>query len=142
YLKPHPAAVEYKEPEGTTNFQFITDNWLSTHSITLYHLLGCSDMLISDVSSVIIDYLLMDKPVVCISEDFEEYKQTRGFYFEDIKNWIPAKVIRNQTDFLHYLERLLNRGNDPFEEKRRDLKDKFFKYHDAQSSRRLIEHIF
>lgn len=141
-LKPHPAAPAYQTNEKYKNLQHISDEWLSDHKITLYHLLACSDMLISDVSSVIIDYLLLDQPVVCMSEDFEEYKQTRGFYFDDIENWLPTKIIRKQKDFFNYLEYLLKNGDDPFKEKRIELKDKFFKYQDAHSTKRLVEHVF
>src|SRR6476619_8350307 len=99
-------------------------------------------MLISDVSSVIIDYLLLDQPVICFSSDFEEYKKTRGFYFDNMEDWLPGRLICNQTDFFNYLKLLLTTGKDPDEQKRMKLKDAFFTFKDAKSTERLIKHVF
>jgi len=140
-VKPHPFAPKY-ETDNLKNLMFIDDAWLSQKEITLYHLLGCSDMLISDVSSVIIDYLLIDKPIVCISEDFQAYKNSRGFYFENIEDWIPTKILFNQEEFFRYFNDILSSGEDPYEEKRKYLKDQFFIFQDANSTQRLVEYVF
>jgi CDP-glycerol glycerophosphotransferase (TagB/SpsB family) len=90
-----------------------------------------------------IDYLLVDQPIICISTDIEEYEKTRGFYFDKIEDWIPTKVLQNQKVFLKYLNILLNGdSNDPFKQKREDLKNIYFTYHDAHSTERLVEHVF
>ena len=135
-------APKFEKATGLANLIFIDDSWLSDHGITLYHLAGCSDMLISDVSSIIIDYLLLDQPIICVSADFEEYKRTRGFYFKDIENWIPTRINRNQTELFRFLEQILATGADPYETKRLQLKNEFFTFQDAGSTQRLMSHIF
>jgi CDP-glycerol glycerophosphotransferase (TagB/SpsB family) len=139
-VKPHPNAPEYKGTDNLSNIRFIDDEWISRQDITLYHLLGATDLLISDVSSVVIDYMLMDQPIICMSADFEEYRDTRGFYFEDIENWIPSPVISNQEDFFTYLNNILNNDLDPSKEKRNKLKNYFFDDHDARSTQRIVKH--
>jgi CDP-glycerol glycerophosphotransferase (TagB/SpsB family) len=142
-VKPHPMAPEYDYNDRLSNVKFIDDQWLSNQNMTLYHLLGCSDLLISDVSSVIIDYLLMDQPIICISTDLDEYKKTRGFYFDDIEDWIPGKILQDQYDFFHHLELLLSVGaNDLFKQKREKLRNTFFSHQDSLSSKRLAEQVF
>ncbi len=140
-IKPHPMAPQYNTAYGCDHLLFIDDGWVSKHDITLYDLIGCTDMLISDVSSVIVDYLLIDQPIICVSTDLEEYKQTRGFYFENIEDWLPSKVIRTEGEFFSYLKAILQTGHDSYEDKRRSLKNKFFKHFDGNSSKRLVEKV-
>lgn len=141
-VKPHPMAPRFDNISDLENLKFIDDEWILDKGITLYHLVGCTDMLISDVSSIIIDYMLMDQPIVCVSTDFEEYKKTRGFYFNDIENWIPTKVIKNQNEFIEYLDYLLLNEEDPYEDKREALKHEFFESPFNNSTKKLLDQIF
>ncbi len=141
-LKPHYFYVSDKNVKKYSNILMIDDEWILKQGITLYHLLGCVDILISDFSSVIIDYILTDRPVVCFCSDLEEYKQRQGLYFEDFEQWLPTKLIQDQEAFFQFLYLLLTSETDPFKEKRMQLKKEFFTYHDDRSAERLIKHIF
>lgn len=141
-LKPHYFYLSDKKMKDYSNIVMIDDEWILKQGITLYHLLGCMDILISDFSSVIIDYILTDQPIVCFCSDLEEYKQTQGLYFEDYEKWLPTKLIQDQEDFFQYLGQLLIAETDPYQEKRMQLKKEFFTYHDDRSTERLIKHIF
>lgn len=141
-IKPHPLAPEYDNYGGMRNVRMIDNKGIAELGMSLYELLGCSDLLISDVSSVIIDYMLLDKPIICLSTDFEEYRKTRGFYFDDIENWIPSSIIKSQSIFFQHLENILMNGDDPSKTKREILKKRFFEHHDASSTERLMKHIF
>jgi CDP-glycerol glycerophosphotransferase (TagB/SpsB family) len=140
FIKPHPLAVVYPEFTNLSNLEFIDDKWLLNVQLSLYQLVGCSDILISDVSSIIIDYLLLDQPIVCMSMDIEEYKSSRGFYFDDIQNWLPNS-FSSETEFVVYLGKILSGDEDPFKVKRQCLKQKFFLHHDAFSTSRLVKHV-
>lgn len=140
-VKPHPVAQKHFGFENLSNLLFIDDFWVAKRGITLYQLIGCSDMLISDVSSVIIDYLLLDKPIICALSDFESYKKTRGFYFEDMHNWLPSDIFNEQEGFLNHLNEILKTGKDPFEQKRKDIKNKFFTHNDTNSAERLVKYV-
>jgi CDP-glycerol glycerophosphotransferase (TagB/SpsB family) len=141
-VKPHPLDVQWSDDYGQSNVMVINDEWLWKQGLTLYHLTACTDILVSDISSVMIDYMLLDKPVICFSTDFDEYEHSRGFYFEDIENWLPSKLIRDQGEFMSYLENLLIKCEDPSEEKRKELKQAFFEFQDASSTERLLSRIF
>jgi len=75
-------------------------------------LLGVVDLLISDYSSIMIDYLVTDKPLIVYAYDVEQYKTSRGLYFsprdmageatytiEDCKNKIK-EIIDDYNAFL------------------------------------------
>lgn len=56
---------------------------------SLNELMIASDILISDYSSIIFDYSLMDKPMIHFTYDYEEYEKKRGLYI-DIRNYISG----------------------------------------------------
>lgn len=56
-------------------------------------LLAGVDILVSDYSSVIIDFLVLDRPVISYVPDFSEYNQSRGLYI-DLSS-LPIFVCRD-----------------------------------------------
>jgi len=52
---------------------------LEKKQIKLYELIGISDGLLSDYSSVAVDYLLLDRPLGYVLADYNIYKEKRGF---------------------------------------------------------------
>lgn len=53
-------------------------------------LLPLADVLVTDYSSVIFDYVLLEKPLALFVPDLEEYQKTRGFYIDLAE--IPAPL--------------------------------------------------
>lgn len=64
--------------------------WLEKKQIKLYELIGISDGLLSDYSSVAVDYLLLDRPLGYVLADYNIYKEKRGFVFEDPLEYMPG----------------------------------------------------
>ena len=93
-IKPHPmdAVTNIGIVDGLDSVFVINDDWLCKNDIQLYQLLGCSAKLITDYSSVYIDYLLLDRPICFFMPDFEGYKNTRGLVFDDPFEWMPGTV--------------------------------------------------
>lgn len=44
-------------------------------------ILNSFDVMVSDYSSIVYDYLLLNRPVVYLLPDFEEYKMQKDLYF-------------------------------------------------------------
>lgn len=63
------------------------------------HLYLVADYCISDYSSVLLDYSILEKPMFCFGYDFEEYNRIRGFYF-DMESVIPNGVIRDEQTLM------------------------------------------
>src|SRR5690554_1857937 len=59
-------------------------------SIDINEFLQCVDVLVSDYSSITIDYLILDRPVVLYVPDYREYKAERGLYI-DVES-LPCEV--------------------------------------------------
>ena len=71
---------------------------LEKEKLQLYELIGISDALISDYSSVAVDYLLLDRPLGYVLADYEIYREKRGFVFEDPLEYMPGEKIYNACD--------------------------------------------
>ncbi|MDA9297887.1 CDP-glycerol glycerophosphotransferase family protein [Pseudomonadales bacterium] len=98
-IKPHPMAVLDKFNEELSNIKIISESWLTKNSTTLYELLSVSDSLWTDYSSVFVDYLVTDKPIVFIAPDLELYKKSRGFSFDINEIQLPGISITTQDEF-------------------------------------------
>ena len=61
-------------------------------------LLSKADALISDYSSVAVDYMLLDRPIAFMLEDLEQYRESRGFVFDNIHEYLPGMEIYTYGD--------------------------------------------
>ena len=66
-------------------------------------LLIAADILVSDYSSTLLDYAILEKPLACFGYDYEEYKAVRGFYF-DLEEVLPNGVIRTEDKLLEHVQ--------------------------------------
>lgn len=55
---------------------------VSTSTIPTEELFAVADVLITDYSSVLFDYLLYQKPAVLFAPDLKQYDESRGFYLD------------------------------------------------------------
>lgn len=104
-IKRHPAQVEYGcEKNAYSNIRFISNTDLSEVGVDLYALLRYTDALISDYSSIAIDYLLLNRPIAFTLDDFEEYQAARGFVFDDPLHYMPGHHLYRYEDLCVFLE--------------------------------------
>lgn len=141
-IKPHPSSKQNYDYSEYCNIKILTDDWLFRNGLTLYHILPISDILITDFSSVMIDYLLLDKPIICFSTDYNQYRDSRGFYFNNLEEMLPSKLYQDKDEFSEYLSILLQTNIDIFIDKRLKIKNLYFKHQDDKSSNRLLNITF
>lgn len=140
-VKPHPMASSVETVGTTTNLLYIDDKWLRAKNLTLYQLTGAIDCLVSDISSIVADFLLLDRPIVLLFEDIAAYRESRGFVFAPVEDWLPARVNVDYGSFIDDMAAVL-RGEDRYVSKRARLKQAFFDHSDAGSSRRILDLAF
>ncbi len=61
-----------------------------------------ADVLVTDYSSLMFDYAVLDRPIVIHAPDWERYESTRGVYF-DLMAEPPGVVARSQEELLDVL---------------------------------------
>lgn len=82
------------------------------------------DVLITDYSSVYLDYLLLDRPILFLPFDEKEYEKERGFNFE-YDSVTPGKKIRSAEELKQALLEIIETGTDGYEKERRQIREKF-----------------
>lgn len=124
--------------ENSSNIRLIENNEMVDEDIPINRLLGMADALISDYSSAAVDYMLLDRPMAFMLEDVEEYEQSRGFVFDNIREWIPGKEIFRFEEIGDFINEVAA-GQDATAQKRRLLREKMHTFHDDQSCRRIMK---
>jgi len=85
----------------------LNDKLLENAGMDLYDVLGSADMLLTDYSSVYIDYLLLDRPVMFLPTDLDDYRANRGLLFEPYDFWTPGPKIASQQELQQAITRFL-----------------------------------
>lgn len=124
--------------EDCSNIFLLENEDLFQYDIPVNRLLGWADALISDYSSAAVDYMLLDRPIAFMLEDVEEYEQSRGFVFDNIRDWLPGREIFTFEDVCAFVEETAGQY-DIMADKRRRLREKMHKYQDDQSCQRILE---
>ena len=139
-IKPHPMAPR-KEMKSSEHILMIDEAWLWSRKLTLYPLVGVSDFLVSDISSIMIDYLLLDRPMIVCFEDVEEYQKSRAVIFNPIEEYLPGEIVHQYANLKNSILKCIA-GEDPVKEKRQRLKREFHEHWDFQSTTRLMSVVF
>jgi len=138
-VKPHPMAPQVPTPH-LSHLHIVDDRWLGDRTVSLYELLGASHLLISDVSSALIDYLLLDRPIIHAFADLEAYQSSRGFTVEPIRDYFAGSVVGSQQELFDALECELA-GLDPHATRRRRLRELSHTHMNGGASQRLLREI-
>ncbi|MEW2167647.1 CDP-glycerol glycerophosphotransferase family protein [Streptomyces sp. NPDC007084] len=104
-------------------------------------LLALADGLITDYSSVMFDYALLDRPLFFFVYDYEEYvHEGRGTYF-DLLERAPGPVVRTE-DELHTVLGSLEEQAVKYAPKREQFTAEFGEYDQGTASRDIVEQFF
>lgn len=111
--------VQNKYCYNMTQYNDITDLYL------------VSDMLVTDYSSSVVEYVLLEKPIVLFAYDLEEYD--RGFYF-DYRSVMPGEIAYTEEELLKIISKRWN--NIP---KRQDFVKFEYDNIDGNACKRILE---
>lgn len=141
-VKPHPMdAQAFDKISGFSNIVTVTNSALVNAGIQLYELMAETDTLLSDYSSVVIDYLMLQKPIVMVMSDISEYENNRGFVFTDITEYLPGPIITNAKDLIDYFT-ASDLIDAQWTDKRNQLSKIFHNHLDGNSCERVCNLIF
>jgi len=136
-IKPHPLA-EQTIPHGYRSLTILTQDALERSMVSLYEYLAAIDGLITDISSVWIDFLLRDRPMVFAFPDLVQYRSTRGFNLEPYEDWVPGPIVSDVVTLARHLARSAS-GRDDYVEQRQVMCRRLHRYADTASSDRLLD---
>ncbi len=104
-----------------------------------YPLLKRADLLITDYSSIYMDFLHARKPVVFFTYDYEEYISLHREIQFDYEEMTPGPKAPNQEELCRWLRHFLVENKDGFEEKRQKILSLAFKHTGGHASERLLK---
>ena len=134
-VKTHPMASAPTVADGQ-DVSIWDEGRLGELGLTLYELLAQADVLVTDHSSVWVDFLLVDRPIVFAIADAEEYAASRGHYFAPLESHLPGPLATDLGELETALREAL--AGDPWQERRRDLRAEHHSHEDADSADRVV----
>lgn len=140
--KPHPVQdVSGLKAAGLDHIRVINDKQIADMGLQLYEVLGGSDGLITDYSSVYFDYLLLDKPIATTTDDIDEWKKMTGFAF-DLDAFLDKSTTRT-ADLDELMQHLSDvaEGVDTKAEGRAEIRALTNTYFDGNSAKRVADFI-
>lgn len=120
-VKLHPFQTEYGIPfDSFSNIAIINNRSFEQCDVPMYKFVALTDGLISDYSSIAIDYLIVNRPIAFTLDDFEEYRNKRGFVFDDPRIYMPGHHLYKFDDLKCFLLNI-SAGIDPYKIDRKKM---------------------
>lgn len=133
-IKHHPLVKKRPIiPEEYKNFAFDL-----SESVDINDLLCVADVCITDYSSLVFEFSLMEKPIIFFAYDYDKYCDWRGFYY-DYNELTPGPIFETNEEMINYIKRidvLFNPGEI------RRFKDKFMSACDGHATERIMNLVF
>ncbi|MFG2592694.1 CDP-glycerol glycerophosphotransferase family protein [Streptomyces sp. NPDC048438] len=103
-------------------------------------LLALADVLVTDYSSIMFDYALLDRPIVLFAPDLDAYAAERGSYF-DLREKAPGPVAATEEELFAVLARLKT-ADTGFQERRAAFAEEFGAYDRGDAARAVVDTVF
>ncbi len=138
YVKSHPLSSPLGAFDGSGHIRAVDEGFLHRHALTLYNLLQSADCLITDVSSVWIDFLLVDRPLIFMFPDVEKYRADRGLHLEPYDVWVPGPTPTTGVELTAEMAKVIA-GRDEHAAARLDARRRLHRHLDQRSTERLLD---
>ncbi len=143
-IKPHPfeekifvKLLKDKGYEQNKNIRIVTWQDLNKIKINLNEIFNVTDLIISDFSSITVDYAISNKPILYLYSYLDNYKQGRGFILpENYELLMPGETVENYNELKEKMLINLARKTANYTEK--ELQP-IYKYIDGKSCERIFE---
>ncbi|MEU6536352.1 CDP-glycerol glycerophosphotransferase family protein [Streptomyces sp. NPDC047000] len=99
-----------------------------------------ADALITDYSSAMFDYAVLDRPVIIYAPDWDIYSAVRGTYFNLLEQ-PPGSVATTQAELIRLLASDEYDGPDAAEH-RQAFRRRFCEYDDGHAAERVVRRVF
>lgn len=101
-------------------------------------LLIIADVLVSDYSSVVFDYSILERPIFCFGYDYEEFLKQRGCY-NDLETMFSKGVLRTQDELVSAIKTMNYPQECEFT--KRNIKEKYLKAY-GNAAEKAVKIIF
>ncbi|MCW3488830.1 CDP-glycerol glycerophosphotransferase family protein [Dethiobacter alkaliphilus] len=104
-------------------------------------LLKNAQVLVTDYSSIWLDYLLTDNPIIAFWYDFDCYYEKRGTLW-DLAQLFPGEKVKNCNELINAIDNALSRDiGDKDKQQYNFVKSLFHKYTDGKNAERVAKKV-
>jgi CDP-ribitol ribitolphosphotransferase len=104
--------------------------------IPMADLMMGSDICITDYSSVIFEYALLEKPMLFYAYDVSEYYDERGFYYP-YETFVPGKIVKTTEELVQGILHLDQKDID----KVKEFREQYMSGCDGHATSRILSEI-
>lgn len=136
-IKIHPQQfLDENSVASYNNVYFMKDNILNGNRFDINEIMAETDAMLTDYSTVIWDYLLLNKPLGFIIPDIEQY--SIGFAVDDPKAYMPGDKIVSDNDLKKFFA-YLSEGKDEWRNERERVCKEVHDYCDSGNCKRFLK---
>lgn len=118
------------------NISVLTGDTVKQLDIDNYRLLKDADALISDYSSIVYSYILLDRPIGFVLSDLNDMKY--GICVDNPDFFITGQRIYTLDDMISFIQNV-SENKDEFRKERRNLCNWLHEYQDGNSCERIVK---
>ena len=124
-VKKHPSEKNDIIDVESDFIYIIDDTELSKNNITVNEILDAADLLITDYSSLGLEFIFLNKPVIYLTADIDEYKLNRGITFGDFDFWACGFKVNDIDGLLKNIDACFSK-NYKYIDKMKKMKKLWF----------------
>lgn len=96
-------------------------------------LMAASEILITDYSSIVFEYCLLEKPMIFYAYDLPKFHNDGRSFYENYEKYVPGKVVKTEQELLYAIENIQDEWK-----KAKQFKEENFAYLDGRATERLL----
>lgn len=135
-VKLHHFMEQNFSTKGLEDFVYIFGK---NHDISDLYIL--SDVLITDYSSVMFDYALLNKPMIFYAFDYDNYKKNQRDIYFDFQKEAPGAFISTSDEIVYEIKNIEN-YSERYKDKIKEFNYKYNQYDEGNASEQVSNIIF
>lgn len=139
-IKLHPMQDAPSKSYDFENISIMKSNKKNRDIKTMQELFLYSSALITDYSSAFFDYLLLNRQIGFVVDDYREFCDGRGFTVENPLEWMPGTKIQSFDELKEYCLNVI-KGQDLYEKERQKVNSFLNKYQKSNSTEELLKKV-
>lgn len=133
-LKYHPFTLKKENWSDEQKEKFGDFVYLCPENVSINSALCAADMVISDYSSLVFEYSLLNRAMVFFAYDLEEYDKARSYYY-DYADFVPGPIVKNDDELIDVILKGVYMG------KIKDFRERFMSACDGNSTEKIADYI-
>jgi len=138
-IKIHASSVfDENSIQELSNIRLLVDKDIVDKGIQIYDILKDFDALVTDYSSVFFDFSIVNKPMIFITDDFEDFNNLHGFFFDKPFDFMPGPKVNTYEELIKEIS-LIDDNEKDYLREREELRTYCHYFQDGKDSKRVLD---